>query len=217
MRQRDNELKLAIVTGDLTQRAKKTEFEAAREFMSSLNSPLFIVPGNHDVPLYNLFLRFFSPYKKFLRYLGPFAQNFFENENVAVFGMWTTDNFSIQSGKLHEKDLDELNEKFSTVPAHKIKIIACHHPIKSDKKLHQALDTNPHFILWGHTHQSGVSKIDSTLLLSSGTSTSTRTKSEANSFNYMTFNDDEVVIEIYRHSNELKAFEVIDRQKFTIS
>lgn len=217
MRLRNNEIKLAILTGDLTQRAKKAEFLAARDFITSLNSPLFLVPGNHDVPLYNLFLRFFSPYKKFLRYLGPFAQNYFENEDVAVFGMWTTDNFTIQSGKLHEKDLDELKEKFRTVPAHKIKIIACHHPIKSDKKLHEALSTNPHFILWGHTHQSGVSKLENTLLLVSGTSTSTRTKTEANSFNYMTFNNDEVVIEIYRHSKMLKAFEVIDRQTFAIS
>lgn len=217
MRIRDKEIKLAIVTGDLTQRAKKREFLAAREFISSLNSPLFVVPGNHDVPLYNLFLRFFSPYKKFLRYLGPFAQNFFENEDVAVFGLWTTDNFTIQSGKLHEKDLHELKEKFSAVPAHKIKIIACHHPLKSDKNLKEALGTNPDFILWGHTHQSGVTKLGATLLLSSGTSTSTRTKTEANSFNYMTFNNDEVVIEIYRHSKLLTAFEVIDRQTFKLS
>jgi len=184
--------------------------------MSSIHSPVFMVPGNHDVPLYNLFLRFFSPYKKFIRYLGAFAQKSFEDENLAVYGMWSTNNFSIQSGKIHEKDLHELKEKFRNIPAHKIKIIACHHPMNKDKNLAEALGTNPNFILWGHTHQSGVIKKEKTLMVASGTSTSTRTKTEANSFNYMTFVNDEVLIEVYRHSKTNNGFEVIDRHKFSI-
>lgn len=216
MRIRNKEIKLAIVTGDLTQRARKEEFLAAREFMSSLNSPLFVVPGNHDVPLYNLFLRFFSPYKKFLRYLGPFAQNYYEDDDVAVYGMWTTNNFKVQSGKLHKKNLNQLKEKFDAVPSHKIKFIACHHPVTEDKNLHQALAVRPHFILWGHEHQSGVIKKENTLMLASGTSASSRTRTEANSFNYISIEDGKAVIEIYRHSKLLKAFEVIDRQEFEI-
>lgn len=212
---RKNEIKLAIVTGDLTQRAKKNEFLAAKEFMSSLQSPLFVVPGNHDVPLYNLFLRFFSPYKKFLRYLGPFAENYYEDDDVAVYGMWTTDNFRIQSGKIYKKDVNVLREKFSAVPEHKLRIIACHHPLGDELQL--ALEHHPHFILWGHEHQSGVKKKENTLMLASGTSASTRTRAEANSFNYISIEDNKAVIEIYRHSKMLKAFEVIDRQEFFIS
>ncbi len=209
---KSNEIKIAIVTGDITQRAKKREFKAAIEFISSLKSPLFVVPGNHDVPLYNLFLRFLSPYKKFLRYMGPFAQNFYEDEDIAIYGMWTTNNFRVQSGELRKKDINELKEKFSRVPDHKIKIIACHHPV-GDK----LLNLNPDFILWGHEHQSGVRKIDNTFMLAAGTSTSSRTRAEANSFNYISIDDNNLKIEVYRHSKNLKAFEVIDSQEFTFS
>lgn len=215
MRLRKNEIKLAIMTGDLTQRAKKREFLAAKEFMTSLESPLFLIPGNHDVPLYNLFLRFFSPYKKFLRYMGPFAKNYFEDNDVAVYGLWTTDNFSIQSGRLYEKDVNELKERFNQVSPEKLRIIACHHP--PEKQLQILKQYRPHFILWGHEHQSSVKKVGQTLLLASGTSASTRTRIEANSFNYISIKDNIAVIEIYRHSKALHAFEVIDRQEFRIS
>ena len=111
---------------------------------------------------------------------------------------------------------NQLKEKFDAVPAHKIRFIACHHPVKEDKNLHQALAVRPHFILWGHEHQSGVIKKDNTLMLASGTSASSRTRTEANSFNYITIEGQRAVIEIYRHSKLLKAFEVIDRQEFDI-
>lgn len=217
MRLRNHEIKLAIVTGDITQRAKKNEFLAAKEFISAVSSPIFIVPGNHDVPLYNLFLRFFSPYKKFLRYMGPFAQNYYEDENVAVYGMWTTNNFRVQSGKIRKDEIHELKNKFNSAPSHKIKFIACHHPVVDDRNLDQILSVNPHFILWGHEHQSGVRHAGKTLMLASGTSASTRIRAEANSFNYITIMDNEVTIEVYRHSKMLEAFEVIDRQTFLIS
>ena len=128
---RKEEIHLAILTGDLTQRARSHEFMAAREFLNSLGCPLFLVPGNHDVPLYNLFLRFFSPYKKFLKYIGPFATNFYEDERIAVYGMWTTDNFTIKTGRISDKDLRCAEEKLGKVSANKIKIIASHHPLTS--------------------------------------------------------------------------------------
>jgi predicted phosphodiesterase len=224
--QRRDEIKLAIVTGDLTQRAKKEEFMAAKEFISSLNSPLFVVPGNHDVPLYNLLLRFLSPYKKFLRYLGPFAQNYYEDDQIAVFGLWTVDSFAVQTGRIRSKDLIEIEEKFKNVPAHKIKIIACHHPLFSikhpriKKDIKRLMLLEPHFFMWGHEHQSAVMNVDEAklfpLVLASGTTTSTRTRKETNSFNYMTFYEDHFEVEIYRHSKLLGAFEVIDKHSYEL-
>ena len=52
-----------IVSGDLTQRAKREQFEAARDFLSRLPSvPQLVIPGNHDVPLYRLFERMLAPH-----------------------------------------------------------------------------------------------------------------------------------------------------------
>lgn len=222
LRLRRKEIRLAILTGDLTQRARKQEFLDAKEFIDSLHSPLFVVPGNHDVPLYNLFLRFFSPYKKFLRYLGPFAQNYYEDEELAVYGMWTVDNFAVQTGKVRKRDLNEVEEKFSQLGESKIKIIASHHPLLAidhpqiKEHMKRILDLSPHFLMWGHEHQSGVTSLHADkmfpMILASGTSASTRTRSESNSFNYLTFNQDDFVVEVYRHSKILGGFEVIDRK-----
>lgn len=224
MTERKDDIKLAILTGDMTQRAKTEEFLAAKEFMHSLNAPLFVVPGNHDVPLYNLFLRFFSPYKKFLRYLGPFAQNYYEDENVAVFGLWTVDNFTIQSGKLRAEDLEEIEEKFRNVSPEKIKIIACHHPLfsirhpKIKKDLTRLMDLKPHFILWGHEHQSSISSVHENelypIILASGTSVSSRIRIEANSFNYMTFTDEGFSIEIFHHFKSHHKFDVVEKKMY---
>ncbi|MGD8325142.1 MAG: metallophosphoesterase, partial [Gammaproteobacteria bacterium] len=46
------ELDAIVVTGDISQRAKAREFEAARRFLDRLPSvPMLVIPGNHDVPL----------------------------------------------------------------------------------------------------------------------------------------------------------------------
>lgn len=214
LRQRKETLHLAILTGDFTQRARKREFLEAKEFLSSLSCPLFVVPGNHDVPLYNLFLRFFSPYKKFLRYLGPFASNYYEDDVLAVYGLWTPNNFSVQSGKISSREIAEAQKRFAQVPKEKFKLIACHHPLNGMNAMDQVLKLAPHFLLWGHEHQSAIKPYSQEtpfpMILAAGTSVSSRTRTEANSFNLITFCQPQAKLEVYRHSKLLAAFEMID-------
>jgi 3',5'-cyclic AMP phosphodiesterase CpdA len=212
-------INLVILTGDLTQRAKSHEFKQAKEFIDSLNCPFFLVPGNHDVPLYNIFLRFFSPYRKFLKFIGPLAENYYENEALAVYGLWSTNHFSIKSGKVFSKDLLKLEEKFNNLPPHKIKIIAAHHPILSGTEkirgdIKRVIDLHPHLILSGHTHQSEVRPLNEIqplpLLIASGTSTSNRTREETNSFNLITVNSGtDILVETFARSS--KGFELIKK------
>ncbi|TMH24152.1 MAG: metallophosphoesterase, partial [Betaproteobacteria bacterium] len=58
---------VVVISGDLTQRAKSAEFRDARRFLDALPGTLVVVPGNHDVPLYNLFQRFLQPLGKYRR------------------------------------------------------------------------------------------------------------------------------------------------------
>jgi len=58
---RDLNPNLIAVSGDLTQRARSHEFQEARAFLDSFPQPKIVVPGNHDVPLYNIYNRFFGP------------------------------------------------------------------------------------------------------------------------------------------------------------
>ena len=60
---------LVVVSGDLTQRAKMEQFHAAKAFLATLPQPQLVVPGNHDVPLWNPLRRFFRPRTRFGRYV----------------------------------------------------------------------------------------------------------------------------------------------------
>ncbi len=75
---------LVAVSGDLTQRARSHEFKQAREFLDALPRPQIVVPGNHDVPLYNVFARFFEPLKKYRKYITEDLFPFYHDDEMAV-------------------------------------------------------------------------------------------------------------------------------------
>ena len=58
-----------MVSGDLTQRARSHQFVEAKHFLDRLTYPQVVVPGNHDVPLYNVLDRFVNPLEKFKKYI----------------------------------------------------------------------------------------------------------------------------------------------------
>ena len=55
------------ISGDLTQRARPGQFREARAFLDALPAPYLVVPGNHDVPLYNVVQRVLKPLAKYRR------------------------------------------------------------------------------------------------------------------------------------------------------
>src|SRR5688500_9138715 len=68
------------VSGDLTQRARHSQFRSARAFLEALPAPAVVVPGNHDVPLYNLFARFAAPVRSVHRHNGRRIYQFVDDE-----------------------------------------------------------------------------------------------------------------------------------------
>jgi len=73
-----------VVSGDLTQRARARQFHEARHFLDALDRPTIVVPGNHDVPLENLFDRFFRPFAKYRKYITEDLSPTFHDEELAV-------------------------------------------------------------------------------------------------------------------------------------
>src|SRR5690606_12450202 len=55
---------LIAVSGDLTHRARPEQFAAAMAFIAALDRPALAVPGNHDIPLWNVGLRLFAPFRR---------------------------------------------------------------------------------------------------------------------------------------------------------
>ena len=75
---------VVVVSGDLTQRARAAEFQQAQEFLSRLPGPQIVVPGNHDVPLYNIAHRLLRPLDKFRRYIEPSLSPTYIDNEMAV-------------------------------------------------------------------------------------------------------------------------------------
>ena len=81
---------LVVVSGDFTQVGSEQEFRAARTFLDTLNTPVFAVPGNHDVPARNLIRRFLDPYGLYRRYVASDLEPFVEMGGVVIAGIKTS-------------------------------------------------------------------------------------------------------------------------------
>src|SRR6266478_4554390 len=80
---------VVAVSGDLTQRARSHQFKEARAFLDSLPRPQIVVPGNHDIPLHNVFLRFAQPFRKYRRYITDEMRPFYADDEIAILGVNT--------------------------------------------------------------------------------------------------------------------------------
>src|SRR4051794_10715719 len=103
---------LVAVSGDLTQRARTAEFQAAKAFLDTLPRPQIVVPGNHDIPLHNLLERFRNPLSKFRRYITPDLSPSYIDDEVAVVGVNTARSLVIKGGRINESQIAWVREKF---------------------------------------------------------------------------------------------------------
>ena len=80
-----------LLSGDITQRATHTQFDSARAFVGRLQVPAILaIPGNHDIPLFNLAARLISPYARYMHAFGRDLEPEFENDEVLVMALNTT-------------------------------------------------------------------------------------------------------------------------------
>lgn len=78
-----------VCTGDLTQRAKHSEYAAARDWFASLGVPVVLEPGNHDMPYYNPWERFTDPFRRYNALRAAVADGF-ESPDVVLVPLRTT-------------------------------------------------------------------------------------------------------------------------------
>src|SRR3712207_5099719 len=96
---------VVVVSGDLTQRAKAEQFEEARAFLDTLPGPQIVVPGNHDISLYNVFRRFVKPLDRFKRYITPDLDPMYADDEIAVVGVNTARSLTIKDGRLNKEQV----------------------------------------------------------------------------------------------------------------
>lgn len=120
---------LLVLTGDITQRARQAQFRAARAFIDGLGPiPSLVLPGNHDLPLFDLLTRFVEPYRYFQRYLGVDLAPAWQGIEVAVVGVNSTRRWRHKHGELPAELVASVAERLAAL-TQPFKIVALHHPL----------------------------------------------------------------------------------------
>jgi 3',5'-cyclic AMP phosphodiesterase CpdA len=118
---------LVVISGDLTQRARARQFAAARDYLARLPRPQLIVPGNHDVPLYDVLRRFLMPLGRYCRFITRELDPTYFDEEVFVAGINTARSFTWKNGRVSVEQIDALQERLAQA-GRRVKIVVTHHP-----------------------------------------------------------------------------------------
>jgi 3',5'-cyclic AMP phosphodiesterase CpdA len=189
---------IAILSGDVTQRARRDQFAAARRFIDALAAPVkLVIPGNHDIPLFNIFARVFKPYGNYRRVFGHALEPQFSNHDVLVIGVNATRPWRHADGEVSAKQIEHVSQQLQRASPDQLRIVAVHQPVfverESDKEnlLHghqQAIKAwaaaGADLILSGHIHLAYVRNLGLALpdvtrslwTLSAGTAVSRRVR-----------------------------------------
>lgn len=232
-----NQLKpdVVAISGDLTQRARTYQFKEARAFLDTLPKPQIVVPGNHDVPLHNLFTRFFQPLVKYRRYITEDLQPFYADEEIAIVGVNTARSFTFKGGRVNQTQIESVREKLCPLRDKITKAIVTHHPFDLPEGHHEGdlvgrsrmamevlANCGADLFLAGHLHVSHTGqttkrysiKGHSALVVSAGTAASTRERGEANSFNVLHIQHPEIKVERLRWDPDAGQFSVAMTEEF---
>jgi 3',5'-cyclic AMP phosphodiesterase CpdA len=225
-----------VVSGDLTQRAKPEEFIAARNFLDTFNAPKIIVPGNHDVPLYDVVRRFASPLKRYQRYITADMEPFFADDEIAVLGVNSARSLTFKGGRVNAQQLDAVRARFRPLERRLVKILVAHHPFdlpadmeaddlvgRADEAMQVFAGCGVDVLLGGHMHTSEAITTGarhkqgsySALAIQAGTATSTRQRGEVNSFNLLRVESDRVEVDTVQWVAQDGRFQLSDTQAFT--
>ncbi|TCM69980.1 3',5'-cyclic AMP phosphodiesterase CpdA [Acinetobacter calcoaceticus] len=133
---------VVVVSGDLTQRARFREFYACKQFLESLEVPYFVVPGNHDIPLYHLWKRVFRPFGYYQLFFGPLEHNF-ETAHFYFIGLNTIRPRFHTKGSISERQIEQVDQTLRQAPQNKLKIIVSHQPFYTERHDHHHIKDCP--------------------------------------------------------------------------
>ena len=233
-----NDLKpdLVVISGDFTQRARTEQFKEACLFLDHLRDcghEVLGVPGNHDVPLYDVLRRFLSPLARYRRFIDESLCPFIEIPGVAVLGINTARSLTFKDGRINKDQVQFIRETFARTPSDSVRILVTHHPLlalqvgdqieraigRQEMALDAVEESGVDMLLAGHNHHASsqdasdlVTRAGGVLVVQAGTATSTRVREQEQSFNVIDVRAGSVSITV--HGWDGDAFRAKDSNNY---
>jgi 3',5'-cyclic AMP phosphodiesterase CpdA len=229
---------LVVISGDFTQRARTEQFEQACTFLGQLRDAgheVMAIPGNHDIPLYDVLRRFLSPLTRYKRFVDDTLCPYHELPGVAVLGINTARSFTFSDGRISHEQIEHIRETFARTAPDTFRVLVTHHPLfalpvgdgpelgkavgRHELALDAVGDAGVDMLLAGHNHRASVqdarelvTRAGSALVVQAGTATSIRLRDEEQSFNRIEIDGDKVTVTIERWTGD--AYAPADAQRF---
>ena len=215
----DIDPQVVVISGDLTQRARNREFQAARAFLDSLQWPFLVIAGNHDISLDNLAERFFSPWRKWYRYITKTLEPIMSDRDSVVIGINTArrSGYSLDwsRGRVNSNQAAAVADYLAEEDGERLRVIVAHHPFWIPKKYSYRhlvggrdmaigilKKAGVDIILSGHVHFAYTHVLDGLIISHAGTTVSNRVEEGyPNSFKIVRGNRRRVSIETREWKN----------------
>jgi 3',5'-cyclic AMP phosphodiesterase CpdA len=119
---------LVVLSGDITQRARPLQFEAARAFTDRLGVPVLAVPGNHDIPLFDLWARLRRPYAGYIAAFGETLEPLHTAPDLMVVGVNTTRAWRHKHGEVSSAQIDRVAALVASASPAQLRVVVVHQP-----------------------------------------------------------------------------------------
>ena len=218
---------LVAISGDFTQRARRSQFAEARAFLDEIEAKTLVVPGNHDIPLYDVAERFTTPLRRYREYISSHLEPEYVDEEMIVIGINTARSLAWGEGRINEQQVERVVNRLSQVPESLLRVIVTHHPFdlppgidekrllgRSEMAMRRLAEANADLFLSGHLHLSHVSHaVDryrmnghSAMIVQAGT-VSTRSRGEQPSFNVLRMERPAITLDRFTWNEAKCAFD----------
>lgn len=157
---------LLVLSGDITQRARSAQFRKAAAFVERLAVPnVLAIPGNHDIPLFDVATRFLDPYGGYRRAFGEDLEPTFSAPDCFVLGVKTTRRYRHTDGEISEEQRERIARELRKASPSQLRIVVIHQPVcvpraaevhnvahGSRAAVHAWAEAGADVILAGHIH-----------------------------------------------------------------
>jgi 3',5'-cyclic AMP phosphodiesterase CpdA len=120
---------LVVLSGDITQRARAVQFQASRAFMERLRAPFVAIPGNHDIPLFNVWTRLRSPYARHTAAFGHALEPIYSSSDLFVAGVNTTRPWRHKHGEVSAQQIDRVVQLLTETTPEQLRVVVVHQPV----------------------------------------------------------------------------------------